>query len=128
MPIEHMNCTCCANSGSCADYDPDHPHRCQSISCDECSETDDDAQTMYEVAGGTVLCNKCLMRYLVEQGIIKPTVDACSHPDECLDCPNDGSDLSIPVRSWYVKKTRERVCDEFLWDYLEENDIIDRIS
>lgn len=130
MPIEYESCGNCPNFGGCEDYDPDHPHRCRLVSCDVCGKCEDDIDgDMYELEDGSVICSKYLITYLIEQHIIRPCVESCSHPDECMDCPNDGSDpASIPVRSWYVKKTKERVCDEFLSDYLEENDIIDRIS
>lgn len=81
MPIEHMKCTCCANSGSCADFDPDHPHKCRSVSCDECGDDEDDIDgDMYELEDGSVVCSRCLMRYLTEHGIIRPTMAKCSHP------------------------------------------------
>lgn len=124
MPIEYERCDSCPNSGSCEDYEPDHPHRCRSVSCDACGEYEDD---MYAVNDGAVICSKCLITYLVEQHIIRPCVESCSHPEECMDCPNDGSGPDCPFRSWYVKKTKGRICDEILIDYLEENGIIKTI-
>lgn len=128
MPIEYESCGNCPNFGGCEDYDPDHPHRCRLVSCDVCGKCEDDIDgDMYELEDGSVICSKCLITYLVEQHIIRPCVESCSHPEECMDCPNDGSGPDCPFRSWYVKKTKERICDEILMDYLEDNGIIKTI-
>ena len=128
MPIEYVSCGNCPNFGGCEDYEPDHPHKCRSVSCDSCGEYEDDIDgDMYELEDGSVVCSRCLMRYLTEHGIIRPTMDKCSRPDECMDCPNDESGEDCPIRSWLVRKTKERVCDEYLFDYLEENEIINQL-
>ena len=68
MPIEYESCNSCHNAGSCEDYEPDHPHRCRSVSCDECGEDEDD---LYEISDGAVICSNCLFDYLEDIGIIK---------------------------------------------------------
>ena len=115
MPIEYESCNSCPNAGSCEDYDPDHPHKCRSVSCDECGDDEDD---MYEISDGSVICSNCLFDYLIDQHFIRPCLKSCSRPDACLDCPNDGSYFTH--RRWYVNSTKERVCDEEIMDYLEE--------
>lgn len=119
MPIEYESCNSCHNAGSCEDYEPDHPHRCRLVTCDSCGEYEDDIDgDMYELEDGSVVCSRCLMRYLTEHGIIRTTMAKCSRPDACLDCPSDGSYFTH--RRWYVNSTKERVCDEEIMDYLEE--------
>ena len=115
MPIEYESCNSCHNAGSCEDYEPDHPHRCRSVSCDECGEYEDD---LYAISDGSVICSNCLFDYLIDQHFIRPCIKSCSRPDECLDCPSDGSYFTH--RRWYVNSTKERVCDEEIMDYLEE--------